>query len=465
MTANLQSSTSNILGYPKKPLEWQVRFHRSKAKYKLLIGGIRAGKTTAMAWETIKQALTIPNNHIFLGRFDLEELKDTLLREILDKLPEGTIESHNQTDRQIKLYNGTTIKYSYLDIGKKADKKVLSASYGLIVVDQVEEIEKDMFDTLDGRLSLPQGTRQFLMTANPNGQDWVWQYFVNPENPNRKKNSEYWLCKTTDNAENLPEDYLQNIMDGKPDIWISRYIEGKFDKLGGNVYQEFDKETHLYYVDPDYSLAPVYIGIDPGWNHPTAVIFIALIDNEFYIFDELYVTKHLPSEVMIKINQKLSEWKIKAIRMLIDPHSVQVHQSQKGLSVYKEFHNLGLNVSLSTADVWTAIMRIKGLFKENKIHVHARCKNFLDEIGKYSWKTPRFLNEEAEEVPKKKHDDLMDAMRYVLGEPNILDQAKYKEVIEKRIKRDYYEDLDEDIDFQENSIYNTRGEIDWQSFL
>jgi len=86
------------IGYPKtetniyrKPLDYQSRFHKSKAKYRLMSGGFGTGGTTALSIEMAYQLLTYPNNVGLLGRFDSVELEATTLAEFLEVIPAPTI--------------------------------------------------------------------------------------------------------------------------------------------------------------------------------------------------------------------------------------------------------------------------------------------------------------------------------------------------------------------------------------
>ena len=70
-----------------KPAPHQVNFHKSKAKYRLNIGGYGSGKTTMDAAEVAVHALSIANGRTLITAQSLQQVKEAVLPELEKFLP------------------------------------------------------------------------------------------------------------------------------------------------------------------------------------------------------------------------------------------------------------------------------------------------------------------------------------------------------------------------------------------
>ena len=70
-----------------KPFPRQAEFHASTAKYRLFGGAAGPGKTAALVWEAVMQALEVPRSNSLLVRRTFPELEMSLLKEFHKSVP------------------------------------------------------------------------------------------------------------------------------------------------------------------------------------------------------------------------------------------------------------------------------------------------------------------------------------------------------------------------------------------
>lgn len=258
------SSNLIILDYVAK--QKQRQFHQSGSKYRLYIGGWRAGKTYAGCQEALKQSILYPKNCGLIGRKDFTDLRDTTLVTFLEICPPELIKDYNKTEHRIVLQNGSEILFRELKDGIGLG----SLNLGWFYIDEAEQVEENVFTRLQGRLSLARVGRQCgWMTSNPPNIDhWIHQKFHNSKDP------DYFTihAMTYENRENLPEGYIADL-EKMPPSWRKKYLEGQygFTPDGTPFYNGFLENLHRRSLQPN--LEQTFLrGWDYGYHHPACVI-------------------------------------------------------------------------------------------------------------------------------------------------------------------------------------------------
>jgi len=206
----------------------QTEFINSQKRYVLTVGGYGSGKSIALDIKLILMSLCFPNNTILLGRKHLADIELTILPDLFD-LMHPKWYHHRVKDGIIRFFNGSKIvlfgldalqEGSLADI-KKAQQKLKGLNLGAYFIDQLEEVDKEVFFSLNSRLrkkSVP--WRQGNMTCNP-ANFWAYDYFkVNPS-----KDVKLITSSMLDNKENLPEDYLEDQLN-HDENYVKRFVYG-----------------------------------------------------------------------------------------------------------------------------------------------------------------------------------------------------------------------------------------------
>lgn len=184
----------------------QDQFGHLRTKVQVFGGGYGNGKTAAaIVQKVLKVAKEYPGANILVARSTYPKLNDTIRKEFIKWCPKKWIKSFpmsKNADNTCTLDNGTMINFRYIaQQGKAASEgdggqttsNLLSATYDLIVVDQLEdpEISEKDFDDLLGRLrgnaryigtdpTMPlTGPRWFVACVNPT-RNWVYRKLIAP---------------------------------------------------------------------------------------------------------------------------------------------------------------------------------------------------------------------------------------------------------------------------------------------
>lgn len=415
---------------PYEPLPKQGEFHRCQKKYKAYVGGMGSGKTLCGVIEGIKESAVYPNNLGFIGRLTSQELKDTTIHDLLGILSEnGMLLGHNKSERHIKVKSRkqgspSTILYRPLENRVSALKKIDSLNLGWFHIDEGSEVAEDCFLRLSGRLRRKNASRTGWVTSNPEGHNWIWSRF-HSEGSDFDPNTYELFNAPTDENIHLPEDYIDNLLDNFPDDWIDRYVYGTFEGFKGLVYKDFSKEEHVvapFEIPPEWQKI---VALDYGLNNPTAVLWMALDDEEnVWIYDEHYKAGSLVSYHAEIIKDKTGNDDIYAY--VIDP-SCHNRTGKDGRNIIDAYADCGLYFIEGDNAVDAGVNRCAEFVKlrDERIHpqkdtspapqlfVFDTCKYFIEEITNYKWKEYRtVMDKNAPEKPQKKDDHCMDALRY-----------------------------------------------------
>ena len=201
----------------------QKRCLVSKAKEILASGGFRAGKSLGVIIKIIAQHLTVPNNRGLIGRLTYPELRDTVQKDFFQILPSEWIKTWRESRGELILKNGTEILFRHLD--SVSEEEMRGMTLGFAYISQVEEIKESVYLTLKSRINLQHvPARQLLMDCNP-VLFWAYKYFKQENDPDR----ELIEFSMFDNKDNLPEDYLADMMK-RPENWKKQYVYGVWDE-------------------------------------------------------------------------------------------------------------------------------------------------------------------------------------------------------------------------------------------
>lgn len=272
------------------------------------------------------------------------------------------------------------------------------------------ENEKD-FDKIDlsirGELPYPL-FKQLTGTLNP----WSKSTWIKPRffDVNEIEEDEDIFTDTTT--------YKNNEFLGKDDVRLfeklrvtnpKRYFiegEGNWGISEGLIYENWKVEYFDYRKmakEKDlhgYSIYNQLYGLDFGYsNAPTAFVSILHKPEELklYVFYEFYQKRMSNKEIFQKLKDAgFVDKKIKADSE--DPKSID------------ELYMMGC---VRMEGVKKGVSVVAGIQKlqDYEIIVHPRCTNFIEELNNYIWATDARTGNPLNK-PVKKHDHLMDAMRY-----------------------------------------------------
>jgi hypothetical protein len=433
----------NENGNASLPTPKQEEFHLmmnhpdpvKRKKHGVFAGGFGTGKTDAFVIEALAQTLLIPGNLGLMGRKTIDSFRKSTLETVLRLAPAGSIIRHNKTEHEIEFINKSKIVYMQLDAGREAVDRIKSMNLGWFGVDQLEEIDQEVYLAAQGRLRRKGTNRCDFHTVNPAGHDWIWRIWKAGEAP-LGEIDEYGMVESVTWPENvdppyteadvaahsdnpyLPPDYIRSLL-AYPDRWRKRFVYCHWDSFEGLVWPEFNENMHLKQRFTIPKSWPRYVIMDYGYRNPTAILWMAVNpkSGQIYVYDSHYqaewrIQDHVPV-IRAKCGRDvITDW-------LADPSISK--QGFDGKTISSEYEKFNIFWNPANNDVGAGINRVGEYFTPDesdkcRIYIFSDLPNineFLKEIGSYVWKDIRVGSDGADpEAPKKKNDHFMDVLRY-----------------------------------------------------
>jgi hypothetical protein len=306
---------------PWDPTEPQHEVLEAKEQIIGMKGGIRSGKSHMWHMRLTMECLAHPGLMALVVRKHLPTLRDTAFHYVLSAPSNpwnwtrlGIVGAQWADPMEILVDNGSLVHFrsTYQD-GREDTTKFGSTDYGLIIMEEADEIGEKMYNFLVGRLSqrYPEDVpRKMLLSFNPPLRShWLHQNFADfektkpdPENGYRfvenpayrprddgKKQSRRLITFDIEhNRENLPEGYIDSLYDEYDEEWVKRYMRGDWGVVleGTPVLPEYRESHHVsksaIYPAPNF---PVLVGWDA---HPIGiyigVAWLQLIGSRMHLF-------------------------------------------------------------------------------------------------------------------------------------------------------------------------------------
>jgi PBSX family phage terminase large subunit len=251
---------------------------KSGAKHILLFGGSRSGKTTVLVMAIIFRALFYAGSRHLICRYRAKDARSSVLLETLLPWLNNTVGNggyiYLKHESLIRLINGSEIWIGGLGDKEQADK-ILGHEYNTIYFNEISQLTYAAVTTAYSRLAMRvQGCRNlFFYDCNP-GSPLHWAYkifvlkrqFLTGEPLEKSELYASMLLNPFDNKENLPEDYISDILDVLPEKQKARFRDGLWVKAEGVIYDKFDESMIVKASDLPEHFDRYAAGQDFGLN-------------------------------------------------------------------------------------------------------------------------------------------------------------------------------------------------------
>lgn len=243
------------------------------------------------------------------------------------------------------------------------------------LVDEIDTLPKrkaqDAWNKIIARLRLKiDGVENGIgVTTTPEGFMFVYEQFA--LNPTERYSMVQ--ASTYENEKNLPDDYIDSLIETYPSGLIDAYLEGQFVNLtSGSVYRCYDRRANqsLESIKPGEPLA---IGMDFNVRKMSACIFVRREDG-FHCVEEIkdgMDTEHVAG--IIK-----DRWKDKGHKITIYPDASGKNTSSKGASLSDiailESYGFSIRANKANPSVKDRINSVNKCFESAKVWVNSlRC--------------------------------------------------------------------------------------------
>jgi len=378
---------------------------KSTAKHILLFGGSRSGKTTVIVMAIIYRALMYAGSRHLICRYRAKDAKSSVLRETLFPLLNKTVGTDGYKflthESVITLANGSEIWIGGLGDREQADK-ILGHEYNTIYFNEISQLSYIAVTTAYSRLAMRvKGCKnKFFYDCNPGSPlHWAYKIFVlkktfqTGEALEKPELYQSMLLNPLDNQENLPEDYISDILDALPEKQRARFRDGLWVKADGVIYDRFEETMIIKFDDLPKEFDRIAAGQDFGLN--ITFVKVGWVGETIYVLCDYgafnMTTKSFNTELeargWLDINNGFG------CPVYCDPAGGERIQEITG----------GTKANNS---VESGIDYINAKMERGQFFVCDRCNGVLSEIWDY-------CRNEAGEIVKV-NDHYMDALRYAI---------------------------------------------------
>jgi PBSX family phage terminase large subunit len=386
---------------PTRVQEQALKLLKGSAKHILLFGGSRSGKTSLLVMCIIFRATMYKGSRHLICRYRAKDARSSVLHETvlpwLDKTIGASRYKVNIHEGSVRLWNGSEIWIGGLGDKEQVDK-ILGHEYNTIYFNEVSQLTYSAVTTAYSRLAMniPGCKNKFFYDCNPSSpMHWAYKVFIRkiePRTDERLKKPELYasmILNPADNAENLADDYITDILDNLPGKQRDRFKDGLWVKSDGVVYDRFDESMIVSPDDLPKEFTYFTGGQDFGLN--IAAVKIGWIDDAAYVIADAGGF-NITTRTFVE-TQESKNWYKETFPTYSDPAGGERIQEIPG----------GIKANNS---VDAGIDYVSALMERKKFFVSRDCRGVLGEIWDY-------MRDEQNKIVKV-NDHYMDAMRYAI---------------------------------------------------
>jgi hypothetical protein len=313
-------TATNAVTQPSHEINFEViasldAFFYSEKFISLAVGPVGSTKTTAGIMKILHHAAVmapcndgVRRSRAIWVRNTREQLRDTSIPDFMKWIPDGVMGSFLKTEYKFTIKVGDIeceVLFRGLDDANDV-RRLLSLQASFFIFDEFREIHPDIFNAAQGRLGRypdkmmntvgcktddGRPNAHLWGMTNPPDQDTFWEDILSEPPDNCHVTIQpSGLAPEADWTQYLPDDYYDNLSQGKTEDWISVYIHAQFGKSlsGQPVFRSFDRANHVgkHEIPLMVNDAPLLVGIDAGLT-PAAVIGQLTYDGRLIIYNAL----------------------------------------------------------------------------------------------------------------------------------------------------------------------------------
>ena len=357
--------------------------------YKVIQGGMRAGKTMAIMILLIGYAESYPHSKITVVGQSYSHLKDGPIddfKKIMQETNRWVDDNFNKAELNYEFINGSIMQFRSID-----KMKAHGLARDVLFVNEANAFSYETFDQLASR------TEDFvILDYNPTSKFWAHEELVEGKHKDRTS----FLILTYKDNEALSPQVVENIESHKPkegeeptNYWAV-YGLGQIGSLEGNIYSGWVEMAENEIVKNGKL---VRYGLDFGFsNDETALVAIYEFDDGgLGVVEKLYKKGMLGSQYADIFNDIGVD---KNVLIVADSARPEIIAELKN----KDFRIIGADKNPGSVK--------RGIDRVCQRQISYDGKNLKREYLSYAWRKKR--TGEILDEPNDGNDHLMDAMRY-----------------------------------------------------
>ncbi|MBQ1820323.1 MAG: phage terminase large subunit [Clostridia bacterium] len=423
-----------ILHLEGTPNPKQEQFFLASARHVAYGGARGGGKSWAMRRKFVLLAFRYPGLRLLLLRRTLPELTENhllpLQRELTPAVP------YHATQRAFLFPNGSRLKLGYCD--READVfQYQGQEYDVIGLEEATHFSESQmqFLTTCNRSVRTDFKPRMYYTCNPGGvgHAWVKRLFIDRDYRNSERQEDYVFipARVTDNPVLLRTNpqYLETL-ENLPDHLRKAYLDGDWDVLEGQFFQEFNRSLHVVHPTRLPMEWKRFRAMDWGYNDPCCVLWFAVApEGKLYVYRELYLRKTLSSEIAKRVGELSSGERIAYTVASPDAWQQRGLKGAEGESIAEVFSHNG--VPLIPADNarvpgWQRVREALAVSPDGtpELRIFETCRNLIRTLPVLT-----FDAHDCEDVSDNCEDHAPEALRYgLMSRPRPAPEQKQKRV-------------------------------------
>lgn len=278
-----------------------------------------------------------------------------------------------ESNKEVHIYRGRNYYGTVICRSMDNPSSIVGFKISRALVDEIDILPKDKatnaWNKIVARLRLviPGVENGIGVTTTPEGFLFVYSKFKEAPTPSYSMVQ----ASTYENADYLPPDYIDTLIETYPDELIQAYLRGKFVNLkAGTVYTCYDRRKHESAESPQEG-ERLHIGVDFNVNKMAACVFAERKDG-WHCVDEIH--DGLDTPYVIKALQE----RYPSNNMIIYPDASGKNTSSKGASIsdINMFKMAGFIVKAhdSNPRVKDRVNAVQKQFEIGRLHINTkRC--------------------------------------------------------------------------------------------
>lgn len=372
----------------------QKQFIALDNKFRAFVGGYGSGKTWVGAMALCKHFYEYPliNAGYFAPTYPMiRDIFYPTIEEVAYNF--GFDTKINQGNKEVDFYlnggyEGTVLCRSMDNPGSIIGFKIGHAmldEFDVLPIDKAMMAWRKIMARMRYRVD---GLRNGVdVTTTPEGFMATHKIFIEDvqNKPDLAKNYGIVQASTYDNERNLPDDYIQSLIEAYPEELIAAYLNGQFVNLkSGTVYRSYNRVTH----DSKETIRDketLRIGMDFNVQHMAASVFVER-ENGWHAVAELKDVFDTPD--MSRIIKE--RWKDKGHRIIVYPDASggsrkSSDASISDLSILRQ-HGFEIRANSTNPPVKDRINSVNKQFQLGRLWVNSKeCKTIASCLEKQSY--------------------------------------------------------------------------------
>lgn len=361
-------------------------------RYKVIQGGMSAGKTYAIMTLLVGYAMSYKEAKITVVGLSYGHLKDGAMSDFKAVMKEGGIWDAmrwNISNSEYTFSNGSVIQFRSVDkMGARGPRR------DVVFINEANGISYEVFRQLADR------SRDFsIIDYNPSAEFWAHTELVK-----KKPEKTSFLILTHEDNEALSSQERDNILEHKPkdgeepSNWWIVYGLGQIGSLEGNIYKGWELSSADKIAE---SGKLIRYGLDFGFsNDETALVAVYdMGEKKLGLVEKIYKKGILPSQYCAELE-----------RVKVEP-SVLIVADGARPEIIAEIKRGGYRCIAADKGAGSVL---RGIERVSEYQVEYDGKDLEREYLSYAWRKKK--SGESMDEPQDGNDHLMDALRYAIDD-------------------------------------------------